>query len=143
MTNKEKLKSISTPAEEDWLKIAEEWEMADSFEEFVVLAGVNNNTTEYNTAKTFWLQSAKEQKAIDDAELARLKKAWEKEAEINHDAEMAYKQGLHDAVDKACEVYETKLRELKRILNDKYGAGDIISIGCSLIDFRKAVEEEL
>ena len=46
-----------------------------------------------------------EQKAIDDAELARLKKAWEKEAEVNHDAEKAYKQGYHDAIDKACEGY--------------------------------------
>ena len=61
-----------------------------------------------------------EQKAIDDDHL---------------------REATQKVIDKACEVYETKLRELKRILNDKYGAGDIISIGGSLIDFRKAVEE--
>lgn len=33
MTNIEKLKAISTPAEEDWLKIAEEWEKEDLYVE--------------------------------------------------------------------------------------------------------------
>lgn len=46
-----------------------------------------------------FIQMATEQKAIDDAELARLKKAWEKEAEVNHDTAMAYKQGYHDAAE--------------------------------------------
>ena len=43
-----------------------------------------------------------EQKDIDDAELLKLKSSWEKEAQINHDDEANYKQGYHDAIDKAC-----------------------------------------
>lgn len=66
------------------------------------------------------IRGKKEQEAIDD----------------NH-----FREATQKVIDKASEVYEKKLRELKRILNDKYGAGDIISIGGSLIDFRKAVEE--
>lgn len=31
MSNIDKLKAISTPAEEDWLKIAEEWEKEDAY----------------------------------------------------------------------------------------------------------------
>ena len=41
------------------------------------------------------------QKAIDNAELLKLKSAWEKEAQINHDDEANYKQGYHDAIEKA------------------------------------------
>ena len=46
---------------------------------------------------------ATEQKDIDDAELLKLKSSWEKEAQINHDDEANYKQGYHDAIEKACE----------------------------------------
>lgn len=42
----------------------------------------------------------REQKAIDDAELLKLKSSWKKEAKIN--AEANYKQGYHDAIEKAC-----------------------------------------
>lgn len=53
-----------------------------------------------------------------------------------------YKQGYKDATDKACEVYETELRQMKRILNEiQDGAGEIISVGGSLTEFRKALEE--
>ena len=38
-----------------------------------------------------YVEGAKEQKAIDDAKLLKLKSSWEKEAQINHDAEMHYK----------------------------------------------------
>ena len=48
-----------------------------------------------------YVRGATEQKAIDDAKLLKLKSAWEKEAQINHDAEMHYKQGYHDAIEKA------------------------------------------
>ena len=48
-----------------------------------------------------YVEGAKEQKAIDDAKLLKLKSSWEKEAQINHDAEMHYKQGYHDAIEKA------------------------------------------
>lgn len=44
---------------------------------------------------------ATEQKAIDDAKLLKLKSAWEKQAQINHDDEANYKQGYHDAIEKA------------------------------------------
>ena len=48
-----------------------------------------------------YVRGAEEQKAIDDAKLLKLKSSWEKEAQINHDAEMHYKQGYHDAIEKA------------------------------------------
>ena len=44
---------------------------------------------------------ATEQKAIDDAILLKLKSAWEKEAQINHDDEANRKQGYHDAIEEA------------------------------------------
>lgn len=87
-------------------------------------------------AKACYIDGAKEQKAIDDAELAKLKKAWEKEAEINHDAEMAYKQGWHDAVDKACEwlFINTSLYVNEQGFVETFKLDE---------DFRKAMEEEL
>lgn len=48
-----------------------------------------------------YMQGAEEQKAIDDAKLLKLKSAWEKQAQINHDDEANYKQGYHDAIEKA------------------------------------------
>lgn len=48
-----------------------------------------------------YMQGATEQKAIDDAKLLKLKSAWEKQAQINHDDEANYKQGYHDAIEKA------------------------------------------
>lgn len=45
-------------------------------------------------------------------------------------------------IEKACEIYEKELRQMKRILNEvKDGAGELISVGGSLIQFRKAMEE--
>ena len=44
---------------------------------------------------------ATEQKVIDDAKLLKLKSSWEKEAQINHDDVANYKQGYHDAIEKA------------------------------------------
>lgn len=53
-----------------------------------------------------------------------------------------YEKGYQDATDKACEVYENELRHMKRMLNEvKDGAGELISVGGSLIRFRKAMEE--
>lgn len=48
-----------------------------------------------------YIVGAKEQKAIDDAILLKLKSAWEKEAQINHDDEANRKQGYHDAIEEA------------------------------------------
>ena len=41
-----------------------------------------------------YIAGATEQKAIDDAELLKLKSAWGKEAQINH-----------DAIEKACNIF--------------------------------------
>ena len=61
-------------------------------------------TPEYHfIAEESYIAGAKEQKAIDDAKLLKLKSAWEKEAQINHDDEANYKQGYHAAIEKACE----------------------------------------
>ena len=83
---------------------------------------------------------AKEQKAIDDAELAKLKKAWEKEAEVNHDAKKAYAQGYHDAVEKAYEwIINTYLGDY---VTDEFGNGGIGDNVKLANDLRKAMEEE-
>lgn len=66
-----------------------------------------------------------EQKAIDEAKLLKLKSAWEKEAQINHDDELNYKQGYHDAIEKACEWLRAR-----NVFTDD-----------SLIWFRKCMEE--
>ena len=52
-------------------------------------------------AVSAYIAGAEEQKAIDDAKLLKLKSAWEKQAQINHDDEANYKQGYHDAIEKA------------------------------------------
>ena len=49
-----------------------------------------------------YIAGATEQKAIDNEELLKLKSAWEKQAQINHNDEDNYNQGYHDAVEKAC-----------------------------------------
>ena len=65
-------------------------------------------TPEYHfIAEESYIAGAKEQKAIDDEELLKLKSAWEKETYINPYDEAIYKQGYHDAIEKACE----RLRE--------------------------------
>ena len=48
-----------------------------------------------------YMLGALEQKAIDDAKWLKIKSAWEKQAQINHDNEANYKQGYHDAIEKA------------------------------------------
>ena len=75
-----------------------------------------------------YIAGATEQKAIDDAKLLKLKSAWEKQAQINHDDEANYKQGYHDAIDKACGILEdmTEGRLGKRFISEfknklKYG----------------------
>ena len=58
-----------------------------------------------NALKEGYIAGATEQKAIDDIRLFKLKSSWEKEAQINHDTKMHYKQGYHDAVEKACYTF--------------------------------------
>lgn len=80
-------------------------------------------------AKACYIDGATEQKALDAIELPqRFRKVLNRQ-----------KQGL---IDKACEIYENELRQMKRILNEvKDGAGELISVDGSLIQFRKAMEE--
>lgn len=52
-------------------------------------------------AVSAYIAGAEEQKVIDDAKLLKLKSAWEKEAQTNHDDEANYQQGYHDAIEKA------------------------------------------
>ena len=56
-----------------------------------------------NIYKEGYIAGATEQKAIDDTKLLKFKSSWEKQAQINHDDEANYKQGYHDAIEKACE----------------------------------------
>ena len=60
----------------------------------------------YDAEKFAYEAGAYDQKTIDDAELLKLKSAWEKQAQINHDDEANYQQGYHDAFEKACELLE-------------------------------------
>ena len=61
-------------------------------------------TPEYHfIAEESYIAGATEQKTIDDTKLLKLKSSWEKQAQINHDDEANYKQGYHDAIEKACE----------------------------------------
>ena len=87
--------------------------------------------TVYYIAEESYIAGAKEQKAIDDAELLKLKSAWEKKTYINPYDEANYKQGYHDAIEKACE----RLRE--RI----EGGVHPQSVYSFIEDFRKAMEE--
>ena len=60
----------------------------------------------YDAEKFAYEAGAYDQKTIDDAELLKLKSAWEKQVQINHDDEANYQQGYHDAIEKACEWLE-------------------------------------
>ena len=86
--------------------------------------------------RKMYINIATEQKAIDEAKLLKLKSAWEKEAQTNHDDEANYKQGYHDAVEKACEWLKNNWREY--VNQDRDG---MILFGNWESDFRKAMEE--
>ena len=85
-----------------------------------------------------YVRGAEEQKAIDDAILLKLKSAWEKEAQINHDDELNYQQGYHDAIEKFCELLRSNWR--KYVYRDRDGG---ILFGHWESDFRKAMEEQI
>ena len=85
-----------------------------------------------------YIRGAKEQKAIDDAELLRLKSSWEREAQINHNDENNYKQGFHDAIEKACEWLDNYLMEIG--YPDDW-LRDSINIKSGKERFRKAMEK--
>ena len=89
-----------------------------------------------NQQRIAYIAGATEQKAIDDAILLKLKSAWKKQAQINHDDVANYKQGYHDAIEKACEWLKINWR--KYIYQDRDGG---ILFGHWESDFRKAMEE--
>ena len=88
-----------------------------------------------------------EQKNIDDAILLKLKSAWEKQAQINHDDELNYQQGYHDAVEKSCKWLKKELRKLAMDeLKDNFLENEFKFVLKSqipkwLINFRKAMEK--
>lgn len=91
-----------------------------------------------------YIAGAQEQKVIDDAVLLKLKSSWERQAQINHDDEANYKQGYHDAIEKACKACENELRRLKRLLDEIVGVpANLISVGKSLSAIRREMEESL
>ena len=73
-----------------------------------------------------YIRGAIEQKAIDDAEWLKIKSSWEREAQINHNDENNYKQGFHDAIEKACELLK---------------AVGVLTDDDSIMGFIKAMEE--
>ena len=78
-----------------------------------------------------YVEGATEQKAIDDAKWLKIKSSWEKQAQINHDDVLNYKQGYHDAIEKACEWLKENI-EGGVHPQSAYGFAD---------RFRKAMEE--
>ena len=98
----------------------------------------NINTYIDESEKQSYIQGATEQKDIDDAELLKLKSSWEKEAQINHDDEANYKQGYHDAIEKACNIFChtgcPHKTDSYNCLNDKCDTWKI---------FRRMMEEEI
>ena len=84
----------------------------------------------YNANMAAYKKGATEQKAIDDAKWLKIKSSWEKEAQITHDDEANYKQGYHDAIEKACEI-------VRDIANEYFGDWEQ---SCKVEDtFRKAM----
>ena len=100
-----------------------------------------------DVAEESYIAGATDQQAIDDALLLKLKSSWEEEAQINHNDESNYKQGYHDAVEKACEWLKKELQELAMDeVKDSFLENDFKVILKSQVpdwlrDFRKAMEE--
>lgn len=98
-------------------------------------------------AKYSYIAGARDQKAIDDALLLKLKSSWEEEAQINHNDESNYKQGYHDAVEKACSWLKKEFQYLAMDeLKDNFYKNEFKVILKSQVpdwlrDFRKAMEE--
>ena len=84
------------------------WEKYPEVIKYRYLAQIDINEEK----RKMYIEIATEQKAIDDAELLELKSAWEKEAQINHNDEAKYKQGYHDAVEKASKLIDKYIANL-------------------------------
>lgn len=84
-----------------------------------------------------YVVGATEQKAIDDAKWLKIKSSWEKEAQITHDDEANYKQGYHDAIEKACKWIKENFEYYVDVeVSSYYMYGDKF-VG----DFRKAMDD--
>ena len=92
-----------------------------------------------NVAEESYIAGATEQKATDEAKLLKLKSAWEKEAQITHDDEANYKQGYHDAIEKACEWLGPHIAEVA----DRYDSTASLLLRHVKENFRIAMEKEL
>ena len=91
-------------------------------------------------AKYSYIAGANEQKEIDDDLLLKLKSSWEEEAQINHNDKSNYKQGYHDAIEKACEWFSDYLFEIGYPDDWKRDSENIIS---GERRFRKAMKKVL
>ena len=92
----------------------------------------------YHAERVAYEVGATEQKAIDDAKWLKIKSSWEKQAQINHDDELNYKQGYHDAIEKACEWLKENFEYYVDVeVSSYYTYEDKL-----VEDFRKAMEEE-
>ena len=72
-----------------------------------------------NQQRNAYIAGATEQKAIDEAKLLKLKSAWEKQAQINHNDEANYQQGYHDAIENALDWFSNYLNYLNMGICDE------------------------
>ena len=94
--------------------------------------------------RKMYIEIATEQKAIDDAKWLKIKSSWEKEAQINHDDVANYKQGYHDAIEKACKACKNELRRLKILLDESVGVpANLMPVDKSLSRIRLEMEEQI
>ena len=70
--------------------------------------GIDSNTDYFDYCQQDYIAGATEQKDINDAELLNLRSSLEKEAQINHNDENNYKQGYHDAIEKAIQWFQLR-----------------------------------
>ena len=119
------------------------WEKYPEVIKYHYLAQIDINEEK----RKMYIEIATEQKAIDEAKLLKLKSAWEKQAQINHNDEANYQQGYHDAIEKACEWLKENARDYAcATIRCPYGEEEeiICDVHQKIVeDFRKAMEEEL
>ena len=99
-----------------------------------------NTIYDVDVTKLSYIAGAKDQKDIDRALWLKLKSSWEEEAQINHNDKSNYKQGYHDAIEKACEWFSDYLFEIGYPDGWKRDNENIIS---GEQRFRKAMKKEL
>ena len=99
-----------------------------------------NTIYDVDVTKLSYIAGAKDQKDIDRALWLKLKSSWEEEAQINHNDKSNYKQGYHDAIEKACEWFSDYLFEIGYPYDWKRDSENIIS---GEQRFRKAMKKEL